>query len=326
MKGILASLPGGLAVGASVTAILVAAIGVYRWSLSWYRRTIGSRRDLASRLNQLAAGVTTRWVEERLGAPAFVRRVNLGTADVGREARTEVIYRTRHAWVQVLVDADGAVVRFSITVTDPRFRFRSLDLTLHHLDVKLGHSCFSDIKTSFGDPEGYSLRIGAHNFEYSEAYYFGNPGNYQHYVLSYNDCGTGHIEASAGGGPTGYQEGILRFNDPPCQESLVFDPMASYAAEFRRRTIINTLTILGPSRELADLAEPRGPDSAHVRVLLADARERRRLHRLMRRSNRRTLRAARRRAREASAEHAGRLTPVEDVKGLTPHGSEPSDP
>lgn len=94
MKSIFASLPGGLAVGASVTAILVAAAGVYRWSASWYRRTVGSRRDLTSRLNQLAAGVTTRWVEERLGTPAFVRRVNLGTADVGREARTELIHRT----------------------------------------------------------------------------------------------------------------------------------------------------------------------------------------------------------------------------------------
>jgi hypothetical protein len=178
MKDILASLPEGLGVGASAVAVLAAAIAVYRWSVSWYRWTVGSRRDVASRLNPLAAGVTTRWIEERLGPPAFVRSVGRPTV-VGRQAVTELIYRTRHAWVQVIADAEGAVIRFSITVTGPKFAFRTRDLTLNHLRVKLGRSRFADIQTSFAEPEGFSLRIGAHNREYSEAYYFGNPGNYQ---------------------------------------------------------------------------------------------------------------------------------------------------
>lgn len=67
VENLLASLPGDLAVGASAAAVLGVAAGVYRWSLSCYRRTIGSRRDVSHRLNPLAAGVTTRWVEERLG-------------------------------------------------------------------------------------------------------------------------------------------------------------------------------------------------------------------------------------------------------------------
>jgi len=100
VKSFIGSLPGELTVGASITAILVAAAGVYRWSVSWYRRTVGSRREITRLLNQLAAGVTTRWVEERLSAPAFVRSVDLGTV-AGRQAMTELIYRTRHAWVQV---------------------------------------------------------------------------------------------------------------------------------------------------------------------------------------------------------------------------------
>lgn len=324
MKNILASLPSGLAVGASAAAILVAAVGVYRWSASWYRRTIGSRRDLVRRLNQLAAGVTTRWVEERLGAPAFVRGVDLGSVP-GRQATTELIYRTRHAWVQVLADRDGAVVRFSITVTDPKFSFRTSDLTLHHLDIKLGRNRFADIRTSFGDPNGYSLRVGAHNFEYSESYYFGNPGNYQHYVLSYNDCGTGLFDASTGGGPTWCQEGVLKLKGPPRQDHPVFDPKANYAAEFRRKTTVNTLTILGPWRQRVDLAEPRGPDSSHVRVLLPDARERRRRHRMVRRSDRRMLRSAKRRAREVSAEQQDQLSLVDGVIGSASGGHEPFD-
>lgn len=313
MTSILASLPGGLAVGASAAAILVAAAGICRWSASWYRRTIGSRRDLASQLNQLAAGVTTRWVEERLGAPAFVRAVDSGAA-AGRQATTELIYRARHAWVQVLADREEAVVRFSITVTDPKFRFSTRDLTHYQLDLKLGRSRFSEIRTEFGTPSGCSLRVGAHNFEYSEAYYFGNPGNYQHYVFSHNDSGTGRFDPYAGGGPTWCQDGVLKFNAPPREGHPVFDPKARYAAEFRRKTIVNTLTILGPWRKWPDLAEPRGPDSNHVRVLLADPRERRRRHRLIRRWNRRTLRAARRQVREPFVGPEDQLRPAEEVE------------
>jgi len=179
VKSILASFPGGLAVGASIAAVLAAAAGLYRWSVLWYRRTIGSRRDLTRRFNQLAAGVTTRWVEERLGAP---------------------------------------------------------------------------------------------------------------------DIGAGIFDASAGGGPQWCQEGVLRFKDPTRPELPVFDPKAAYAAKFRANTTINTLTVLGPWRKLADLAEPRGPDSNHVRVLLADSRERRRRRRLVRQWNRRVLRVAKRQA------------------------------
>ena len=52
--------------------------------------------------------------------------------------------------------------------------------------MKLGRSNFADIKTSWST-DGHALRVGAHNFEYAESYYFGNPGNYQHYVLSHNE-------------------------------------------------------------------------------------------------------------------------------------------
>jgi hypothetical protein len=286
---ILAALPVDLGIGASAAAVVAAAIGVCRWSASYYRRSIGSRRDVAGRLNQLAAGVTTQWVEERFGSPAFVRSVGSATA-TDRQAVTELIYWTRHAWVQVLTDEHGAVVRFSITVTDSKFKFRIHDLTLNHLSIKLGHNRFSEIQVPSIEPEGYSLRVGAHNFEYSEAYYFGNPGNYQHFVLSHNDSGTGIFDTSAGGGPRWCEIGVHRFGDPPRPDHPAFDPKASYAAEFRAKTTINTLTILGPWRDLSDLAEPRGADSTQVRVLVADASERRRRRRLMRQWNRRMLR------------------------------------
>jgi hypothetical protein len=105
--------------------------------------------------------------------------VCFGRAECGVEGERgggrfrELVYREKHAWLQVLSDEHDAVVRFSITVTDPRFRFQAGNLTNDHLKVRLGHSSFADIRAVV-EPQGRKLRIGAHNREYAEAYWFGN--------------------------------------------------------------------------------------------------------------------------------------------------------
>jgi hypothetical protein len=68
------------------------------------------------------------------------------------------------------------------------------------------------------------------------------------------------------------------FGDPPV-EFPPFEPDAPYARHFRGGTIINTLTVLGPLQRPDGLIEPRGPDSNQVRVLIPDARQRRRIRR-----------------------------------------------
>jgi hypothetical protein len=127
VASVTASYPQILALAAAVVGVGGGVVWLYGRAASLYHRTLGSRRDLAKRLNQVAAGVTTRYLEERFGAPAFVRasRIPMVRPDgtVGGPL-TEQVYRTRHAWLQVLVDEQDAVVRFSITVTDPRFRFQ----------------------------------------------------------------------------------------------------------------------------------------------------------------------------------------------------------
>jgi hypothetical protein len=85
----------------------------------------------------------------------------------------ELVYREKHAWVQVLADDNDTVARFSVTVTDPRFRFSVRDLTWGHLAVRLGYSRFSDVREGLST-SGRSLLIGAHNHEYAEACWFGN--------------------------------------------------------------------------------------------------------------------------------------------------------
>ena len=117
---------------AAIVAVGGAAIAIYRAMARLYRQTVGSRRALARQLYQLAAGTTIRWVEERLGTPAFTREFQ------AMPGVREMVYYTRHAWVQVLADTDDAVVRFSITVTDPRFRFQIRDLANHPVPFGLG--------------------------------------------------------------------------------------------------------------------------------------------------------------------------------------------
>lgn len=139
---------------------------------------------------------------------------------------------------------------------------------------------------------GRSLRIGAHNHEYAEAYWFGNPGNYQHYVISSNELGTGEfwfpiLRES----PPGHRSGTLAPDDLRPAGQATPDTDEPDWSRFRAGTTINTLTVLGPARQPADLAEPRGPDSTHVRVLVPGHRERRQIRRRLRRINRQSLRA-----------------------------------
>jgi hypothetical protein len=148
----IASFPEVFGTAAAVVAVGGGAVGLYRAATSWYRRTIGSRRTLAARLNQLAAGVTTRWVDERLGPPAFVTDFHIRPEQAAASAPaslrfSELIYRTKHAWVQILADDNDTVARFSITVTDPHFRFQVRDLCFYHLNARLGHSRFADAVT-----------------------------------------------------------------------------------------------------------------------------------------------------------------------------------
>jgi hypothetical protein len=249
-----ASFPEILGTAAAIVAIGGGALGLCRGAMAWYRRTIGSRRILTARLNQLAAGVTTRWVEERLGPPAFVGDFQLPPQDAVISAPDEpsvlreLIYRTKHAWIQILADENDAVARFSFTVTDPRFRFQIGDLTFYQLHVRLGHSRFSDVRT-WTEPDGRSLNIAARRREYSESYWFGNPGNYQRYVLSHNEAGTGKFDFSIqmADGPGWCQDGFLRFDGSPPVSPPAFDPEAPYARQFRAGTTVNTLTVLGPS-------------------------------------------------------------------------------
>lgn len=244
------------------TAAAIVAIGggvaaAYRGSASAYRRTIGSRRDYKARFNRLAAGVTREYVEAAFGSPAF--RAQPRDGEIG------LTFVTPHAYLQIgLNEVAQAVAWFGITVIDRRFAFPTRHLTFEHLSVRLGHSSFSDIDRPAA---GTLFSRGARRFACARAYYFGNPGGYQQYVLAYNDAGTGRwslpedLPVSAG-----WSEGILRPPDAYDPGGPGDEPPPWLESALKGATI-NTLIVLGPGAR-SSIRWP-GVDMDTVRLLRA---------------------------------------------------------
>jgi hypothetical protein len=220
-----------IANGSSAVTIALAVVAAWKGATTLYRRTLGSRRGLRRKLNRLALGVTNQYVETLFGAPTFQRNLPPGADYVERT------YRTPHAWLTLWFSREEAVQLMSITITDPHFRFKTVGVTFDNLKVTLGRSSFSDVRAA---STGKRLEIGARTYEYAESYYFGNPGNYGHYVLSFSMLGRGTFNASAVRNTYLWCEGEI----PPRQDddTAVCNPMPRMEP-FRAGTTINTLTI-----------------------------------------------------------------------------------
>jgi hypothetical protein len=244
-----------LTTAAAVVALLAAAWTGTTAATGIYRRTLGSRRDLAARVDRVASGVTREYFESVFGAPAFRGGGPFGT--------TELVYASRHAWISTL-DRDDAVVALSITVTDPKFSFRSERLTFDQFAVRVGRSLFAELPR----PEGRMLSIGSRRFAYLEHFYVGNPGAYQHYLFGFNDAGTGTFRIPEGTDERtlGKPSGIFT-QDPALRQEATCAEGDREVSTFRARTTVNTLTVFGPLTDEQMVTAWLGVDYDQVRVL-----------------------------------------------------------
>jgi len=270
-----------IATAAGIVAIGGAAVAAYGGGLRTYRRTIGSRCDLAGRLNRLACGTTGAYVGNLLGIPAFQKSIGFG---IEAPPATEYTYATKHAWVQVTIGAeDGVVLCFAITVTDRHFRFRIRDLTFDHLDIRLGHDRFDALDHQ---PTDTRLVRAARRYHYAEAHRYGNPGGYQTYVLAAMDSGIGWRRVHAlPAGRAWATEGFQTTSGPiPPVENEVPENLAVWRHGLR----VDTLRVIGPTHLSGTLAsEWPGADLDQVRLLRPvglRAVNRRRIKRRIRRS------------------------------------------
>ncbi len=118
---------------------------------------------------------------------------------------------------------------------------------------------------------------------YAESHWFGNPGNYQALVLSYNDAGTGHFEPPHDPGLiTEHSAGRLQAERDYKPEP--FTEIPDWLRPARNKTTVNTLTVLGAWTPNY-LAAITGVNGDQVRVLRdprTARKQRKRLRRLHR--------------------------------------------
>jgi hypothetical protein len=175
----------GLGAGASAVAILAAAWGLLRIVRTLWRRSIGRRRAQSRILDQLACQSSVVFVESLLGVARFVEHHD------GVERR---LYRLPGAWVAIELQPDKpAVATFSITITDSSMYYSTNKLTFDLLDIRLGKDKFSELKGLGLEPDGEHYWLGANRAGYLRRYWFGNPGGYQWYWLSWNLSGAGDM-------------------------------------------------------------------------------------------------------------------------------------
>jgi hypothetical protein len=217
---VLAAVEGGTALSATdwatIVAGVVAALGFADYVRSVWRRTAGRRRDVARRFKRLGTGAQVQFFESVLGEPpAMRRRFDINEEDWGAveddETDPPIVTRTylecfwidRDYCVQTVSDQDDAVVGYSITTRNRRFRptihfplpptgrerlMQMLTLGRRRpyelARVKLGHTTFAKaLRDDRVFPEIRSF-VGARAYSYTELRYCGNPGHYQTFGLT----------------------------------------------------------------------------------------------------------------------------------------------
>jgi len=146
----------------------------------------------------------------------------------------EYVFEAEAFYVYALADRDETVLLFCVTTRRSDFRpeFVYWSGTRYEL-VTLGENTFAE----FAAPDQIGGFFGANRAAYYEFHYFGNPGNYLHYILASNDSSF----MTPWDGVTGAVslEGMsAALDDPRANESTL--------AEYRTQTLVNTYGEMSP--------------------------------------------------------------------------------
>jgi len=226
-----------------------------------YEKSIGYKRELIKDLEQLTADVHIGYFTSILGNAVFVNKYENKGYNVEKIKNidlTEYIFVNKYCFVQALTDKNDQVLAYSITTRKSDFNPRLMLNINPVVDVTLGKTKFKELPDVRVD--NIVSYLGAHDFYYHEAYYFGNPGNYQTFIFTLNESGYAGIEEE------------LEFYTfiPPSKDFkekiLISDPEIQ---EFRNEAIINTFTVSSPGKFFGEsLNNFRfGPDYNQIRIL-----------------------------------------------------------
>ena len=201
------------------------------------------------KVNLLSAGVNLIYFTDILGNPTFI---NNKEGDI-----SENVFINNDFYVQAYVDNNKSVLAYSITTRregfNPEIKLGPYSSNKEAKTIMLGKTKFFEI----GNPEKITSYIGAHDFYYSEEYYFGNPGNYQSYIFSLNEAGYLGIE---------YENDKNFYAPPYTNNNTITNEEIRW---FRNNAIINTYTITAPFIGLNNTLDGLefGPGYNQVRIL-----------------------------------------------------------
>ena len=231
----------------------------------YYKTNIGYKNQLLSKINKLNAGVNIGIFIEYFGAPTFKTKKK----DI--DIYEYVFLDDNCYYIQVLTDFDDSVLAYSVTTRDEQFNpkitiplsraiVKNGELTGDKdisLNVELGKTRFIEL----GEPYEIVSRLGAHDFYYSEKYYFGNPGLYQSYYFTQNEMGyIKNIDS---------QDFDLEFDDLGVKKEKMKSTDKDIT-EFRKNFIVNTYTVTAPLVDFDDELFKDiqfGPNKYQVRVI-----------------------------------------------------------
>jgi hypothetical protein len=231
-----------------------------------WRKTLGQRGVLYNALDRLAVEAQLAWFSEQLRMQPAVRRA--------AGEYFENLYIHRFAYVQAFTDAHDRVVSYAVTTRSKEFRPTVWGTTAATASVgkkSLGKSAFGEIGM-IGLVNGVNVSRGARRFWYAESYWFGNPGNYQDYILAYNDAGftpkdsLHEIEGLFPGSPVGGLSYGQAFGGTATDDEFNAYMQSEGVRTFRRTAKPNTYGVTAP---FGGVPTPMGPDKDTVRVIPA---------------------------------------------------------
>ena len=171
----------------SLLAIAFAGYATWRGAVAIYTRTIGSRKSISSKIDQLDLGITQEFVEQLLGQPKF------RTAADGHCLTT---FETKHALIATVYDSSLTVVAFGLTVTDRKYSYDTGRLKNITSSVKLGTPGYERLPR----PSRAVFGIGKRDAYYSESHWYAEAfgGGYSHKIESRAIGGRHEISGESG--------------------------------------------------------------------------------------------------------------------------------
>lgn len=246
---------------AVLVGVLTSTYALIQNSRALWQKTVGRRREFASRLRRIAPGMERGYLEQVLGLPAF--------KEAGNPIR--LTWVDPDCYVQAIVDAHDVVQAMSFTTRTygfaPRFfRGHTLNADGSTIEVKLGRTRFHDLALS---PSGVTGSIGARRFLYGEAFDYGSPGYYVTYVYAVNDAGyiPSQIESLIGILQERSELKLGAFEPDGRARENIDEYLIDPKVERGRKARINTIGMTMPHADAKDALWATGPDLDLVRLL-----------------------------------------------------------